>query len=143
MKYTLTLKQSGSFAQNPRFAEIEGENIICNDINLPQHIEKSFNPHNVRLWVIGNEFGALCAIFAPHAQYALDNAVDADKLDCMMCEDQTQANEDGELTHLGNAGELFDLSYAWMGEVEFEPARDIALIVALAHARGACSDALE
>lgn len=144
MKYTLTLKQSGSFAQNPRFAEIEGENIICNDVQLPAHIdhENRFNPHNVRLWVIGHEFGAICAIFAPHEQEALDNAVDADKLDCLMCEDQTQSNENGEFSHLGNAGELFDLSHAWLAEVEFEAARDIALIVALARAAGEGADTL-
>ena len=60
MKYTLTVKQSLPFSSNPRFAEqLEGENILLNDVNLPEHIERSYNPHNVKLWVIGNEYGAL------------------------------------------------------------------------------------
>lgn len=129
MKYTLTLKQSGSFCQNPRFAELEGENILLNDVNLPEHIEHTFNPYNVKLWVIGNEHGALCAVWGSSEQDALDAAVDAGKLDCLMAEEQDHSNED--LTPLGNASELFDLNSVWMGEVEFDAARDIKLIVAL------------
>ena len=129
MKYTLTLKQSGSFCQNPRFAELDGENILLNDVNLPEHIEHTFNPYNVTLWVIGNEYGALCAVWGSSEQDALDAAVDAGKLDCLMAEEQDYDNED--LTPLGNASELFDLNSVWMGEVEFDAARDIKLIVAL------------
>lgn len=129
MKYTLTLKQSGSFCQNPRFADLEGENILLNDVNLPEHIERSYNPHNVKLWVIGNEYGALCATWGSCEQDAMDAAVDAGRLDCLMAEEQDHSNED--LTPLGNASELFDLNSAWMGEVEFDAARDIKLIVAL------------
>ena len=129
MKYTLTLKQSGSFCQNPRFAELEGEAILLNDVNLPEHIEHTFNPCNVKLWVIGNEYGALCAAWGGSEQKPLDEAVDAGKLDCLMAEEQDYDNED--LTPLGNASELFDLNSVWMGEVEFDAARDIKLIVAL------------
>ena len=129
MKYTLTLKQSGSFCQNPRFAELDGEAILLNDVNLPEHIEHTFNPYNVKLWVIGNEYGALCAAWAGCEQDALDAAVDANMLDCLMAEEQDHDNED--LTPLGNAGELFDLDYVWMGKVEFDAARDIKLIVTL------------
>jgi len=50
-------------------------------------------------------------------------------LDCLMADEQDHSNED--LTPLGNASELFDLNSAWMGEVEFDAARDIKLIVAL------------
>ena len=129
MKYTLTLKQPFPFPQNPRFAELEGENILLNDVNLPEHIEHTFNPCNVKLWVIGNEYGALCAVWGSSEQDALDAAVDAGMLDCLMAEEQDYDNE--ALTPLGNASELFDLDYAWMGEVEFDAARDIKLIVAL------------
>ncbi len=129
MKYTLTLKQSLPFSQNPRFADLEGENILLNDVNLPEHIERSYNPHNVKLWVIGNEYGALCGAWGSCEQDALDEAVDAGLLDCLMAEEQDHSNED--LTPLGNASELFDLDYVWMGEVEFDAARDIKLIVAL------------
>lgn len=129
MKYTLTIKQSLPFSQNPRFAELEGENILLNDVNLPEHIERSYNPHNVKLWVIGNEYGALCGAWGSSEQDASDAAVDAGLLDCLMAEEQDYDNED--LTPLGNASELFDLNSVWMGEVEFDAARDIKLIVAL------------
>ena len=55
--------------------------------------------------------------------------MDAGRLDCLMAEEQDHDNED--LTPLGNASELFDLNSVWMGEVEFDAARDIKLIVAL------------
>ena len=129
MKYTLTLKQSGSFCQNPRYAQLEGENILLNDVNLPEHIEHTYNPHNVTLWVIGHEHGALCAVWGSSEQDALDAAVDAGLLDSLMDEEQDYNNE--ALTPLGNASELFDLDYVWMGKVEFDAARDIKLIVAL------------
>ena len=126
MKYTLTLKQSLPFPQNPRHAQLEGENILLNDVNLPEHIEHTFNPYNVKLWVIGNEYGTLCATWGSCEQDALDAAVDANMLDCLMAEEQDHDNED--LTPLGNASEL---SHTWIGEVEFDAARDIKLIVAL------------
>ena len=129
MKYTLTLKQPFPFPQNPRFAQLEGEAILLNDVNLPEHIEHTFNPSHVTLWVIGNEYGALCAVWGSSEQDALDAAVDAGLLDSLMAEEQDYNNE--ALTPLGNASELFDLNSVWMGEVEFDAARDIKLIVAL------------
>lgn len=143
MKHTITLKQSGSFCQNPRFAELEGENVICNDVMLPANFDAAsrYNPHNLRLWVIGHEFGAICAVFASGEQDAFDAAVDANKLDCLLAENQNY--DDDTLTPLGNASELFDLTHAWIGEVEFDAIRDIALIVALARASESCTNTLE
>lgn len=134
MKYTLTLRQSGPFAQNPRFTEIEGEKILLNNVILPRAIdpENAFNPHNVRLFVIGHEFGAICAVWAGHEQEAFDVACDGNMLDCLMSENQD--HEDDSLTPCGNASELFDLAHAWCGVVEFEPARDIVLIVDIVRA---------
>ena len=126
MKYTLILKQS---PQAPSSVELEGDSILLNDVNLPEHIEHTFNPYNVKLWVIGNEYGALCAVWGSCEQEALDEAVDAGMLDCLMAEEQDYDNE--ALTPLGNASELFDLNSVWMGKVEFDAARDIKLIVAL------------
>ena len=126
MKYTLTLKQS---PQAPSSVELEGDSILLNDVNLPEHIEHTFNPYNVKLWVIGNEYGALCAVWGSSEQDALDAAVDAGLLDSLMDEEQDYNNE--ALTPLGNASELFDLNSVWMGKVEFDAARDIKLIVAL------------
>lgn len=141
MKYHLTLKQNFPFAQNGPFTEIEGEKIICNDVNLPKHIESTYNPHNVRLWAIGHEFGAVCAIFASNEQDALDAAVDADQMDFCLAEEQDHDNE--HLTPLGNASDLFDLSTVWIAPVEFDAARDIKLIVALARAAESGADTLE
>ena len=140
MKYTLTLKQNFPFAQNPALCEIEQENILCNDVMLPAHIESSYNPNNIKLWVIGHTFGAVCAVFASCGQDALDAAVDANKMDAFLAENQDYENE--ELTPLGNASELFDLSDFWMGEVSFDAARDIGLIVALVRASENGSDTL-
>lgn len=134
MKYTLTLKQNLPFAQNPRFCELEANRIALNNVILPPSIDpdSSYNPHNVRLWVIGHEFGAICAVWANHEQDAFDNAVDANMLDCLQIEDS--ADIDDETRYLGNASEPFDLSHAWISEVEFDAARDIKLIVAIARA---------
>lgn len=143
MKYTLTLKQTMPFVQNPRFCELEANRIALNDAILPASIDPdaSYNPHNVRLWVIGHEFGAICAVWASHAQDAFDNAVDANMLDCLQIEDP--ADIDDETTYLGNASEPFDLSYAWIGEVEFDAARDIKLIVSIVRATENQQDTIE
>lgn len=142
MRYTLTLKQSLPFASSPRFAELDGEKILCNDVNLPREIDpdNGYNPHNVRMWVIGHEFGAICAVFASSEHDALDSAVDAGMLDCMMAQEQDY--DDESLTALGNASELFDLTYAWIAPVEWDAARDIHLIVKLVRAGAEGDDTL-
>ena len=96
---------------------------------LPASIDHDarYNPNNVRLWVIGHEFGEICAVWAGHEQEAFDAAVDLNLLDCLMAEYQDR--DDESLTPLGNASELFDLQHAWIAEVDFDPARDIAMIV--------------
>ena len=134
MTYTLTLAQSGAFCQNPRFVELSGEKIALNNVILPKTIDSDggYNPHNVRLFVIGHEFGAICAVWASHEQEALDEACDANLIDCLLAENQDIDNE--ELTPLGDASELFDLSHAWIGTVEFDAARDIQLIVSIVRA---------
>jgi hypothetical protein len=134
MRYTLTLAQSGPFCQNPRFVELDGEKIALNNVILPKTIDSDggYNPYNVRLFVIGHEFGAICAIWASNWQGAFDEACDANLIDCLMSENQDFGNE--ELTPLGNVSELFDLSHAWIGEVEFDAARDIQLVVSIVRA---------
>ena len=112
--------------------KLPGDKIALNNVIFPRHIDKenAFNPHNVQLYVIGHEFGAICAVWASNGQEALDEACDLDLLDCFLCEDQSPENYDsGDFVALGNASELFDLQYAWLGVVEFDAARDIQLIV--------------
>lgn len=140
MKFTLNLKQIFPFAQNPVSCELEGDKILCNNVCLPKEIDPdaSYNPHNVRAFVIGHEFGAICMVWADSEQEALDNAVDLNQLDMLMSEEQN--HEDESLTALGNASELFELSYVWLAEVVFDPARDIQLIVKLVRASEAGLD---
>ena len=136
MKHTLILRQS------PRVAELEDSDILCNNVILPDE----HNPHNVRLWVIGNEFGAICALWADCEQDALDELVDRGRGDSFLVslEDQEAAGEEEreEWTGLGNAGEPCDLSRAWLAPVEFDPARDWKLLCRMAEARGQTSDTL-
>ena len=142
MKYTIKLNQDLPFSNCPTLAELEGEKIVCNDVQLPVHIDanNSYNPYNVRAMVIGNEYGAICVVFASHAQEALDNAVNSNMLDSLMSSEEQ--DEYDSLTPLGNASELFDLSNVWIGEVDFEAARDINLIVALVRAQSEGDDTL-
>jgi len=140
--FTLFLNQYLPFSHCPVSAELSIDNIFANDVILPRNIDSDcgMNPGNVRLWVIGHEHGAICAAWASNEQDALDTAVDLNALDCFMAEDQNY--EDESLTSLGNASELFDLSYAWIGEVQFDAQRDIQLIVALVRASEAGFDTL-
>lgn len=133
MKYNLKLSQYFPFAQNPGLIELDGEKILINNVILPRSIdpEHAYNPHNVRLWVIGHEFGAICAVWASHEQDAFDCAVDCNMLDCLQV---SEADADDDTARFGNASEPFDLSYAWTACVEFDAARDIALIVAIVRA---------
>ena len=136
---------------------VSPETIICNDVMLPEAIDNAsrYNPHNVRMFLIGHMHGPVCAIFASHEQDALDSACDAGMMECMqVSEDDTKSyyeacNENGEhpeginYTTLGNAGELHDLDDCWIAEVELKADRDIQLIVALARASESGHDTLD
>jgi len=141
MKYTLRLNQSFPFASNVPFAELEDENILCNNVIFPGE----FNPHNVRLWVIGNEFGPLCALWADCEQDAIDEGIDSGKLDGIMLseEDAMEREADGDDISLGgNASEPYDSDHLWMATVKLDSALDFALMLSLAESRGACSTSL-
>lgn len=105
-----------------------------------------FNPHSVRLWVIGNEFGALCAVWADCEQDALDEAVDANFLDSLQVDEaefaQMPEDEQDEFARLGNAGEPFDLSNVWIQTVRLSEKEDCQLLCALSYASGACQTTL-
>ena len=141
-KLTLNSINGGPFNCSPsREIELENERILCNDVMLPHD---RFNPHNVRLWVIGNSFGALCAVWASCEQDALDEACNAGMLAGLAIEesDLEDVNKE-ECARLGNAGEPHDLTYAWMQTVRLEGAKDWELIARFAEARGACADTLD
>ena len=135
MKYTLTLRQNLPFASNPRFVELEDERILCNNVRFPGEPD-----YGTRLWVVGNEYGALGAVWADCEQDALDELCDQGLSAGLMIEEQ---DADEETTRLGNAGEPHDLTYAWMAEVDFsDTLANFGLLMALAEARGAGVDNL-
>lgn len=131
MRINLKLK-ANNFC--PDYVEINPSTFYLNNVVLPKYIDPdgAFNPHNVRCWVIGHEHGPVCAIWAPSEQEAFDEAADAGGLDCFLTEKQDY--DDESLTPLGNASELFDLSYAWIGVVEWDAQRDIKTIVSIVRA---------
>ena len=116
-----------------RDIELENERIVGNDITFPHE----FNPHNVRLWAIGNEFGPIGAVWADCEQNAFDALVDNDLADGLSTDEE---NED--TTYLGNAGEPFDLTYAWIEAVNLTK-QSMEFIVKLAECRGGCYDSLD
>ena len=72
--------------------------------------ENSYNPHNVKAYVLAHEHGVFCVAIGDSLQTALDNAVDNGCFDCMQIEDPTQEDHEHHCT-LGNAGELFNIDY--------------------------------
>lgn len=127
-KFTLYNATARKYAhEGPASAELDAEKILCNEEPI---LPGDYHPHDMRLWVIGHEFGGICAVWATNEQDALDNAVDLNVLDCLMAE--TQDYEDESLTPLGNASELFNLELCWVFPVEFQIERDWELLKAFA-----------
>jgi hypothetical protein len=136
MKYALHLKQSGPFAGNVPIVELEDDCIALNNIVFAWET----NPHGVRLWVIGNEYGALGAVWADCEQDALDELVDQNLGAGLAIEEK---DADDETALLGNAGEPHDLTYAWIAEVDLtDTQKCFGLYMKLAEARGAGYDFL-
>jgi len=140
MKLTLRLNQSFPFASNVPLVEMEDENILCNNVILPGE----FNPHNVRLWVLGNEYGPLVAVWADCEQDVIDEAIDSGKADGILIDEETisEDSDKDDVCRGGNAGEAYDGEHLWLATVKLEPAHDFALMMALAEARGACTETL-
>ena len=126
---TLHLKQTFPFAQNPGIVSIKEELFFLNNVVLPRNIDMAaaYNPHNVKAWCIGNEYGSLAVVWASNEQSALDAACNLNALESLQAVKQDYNDE--TLTALGNASELHDLSSVWLAEVKFDAARDIQLIV--------------
>jgi hypothetical protein len=142
MKVTLhtAAQNNGPFSCRPAMShEIEVERVLTNDVVLPW--ERHY--HGVQLWVIGNEFGAMGAVWAGNEQEAFDELCDQGLSGGLMVDDQEQDAEENELTHLGNKGELHDLTHAWCLPVEWDLTRDCKLLCQMAEARGANCDNLD
>ncbi len=120
---------------------IFNDRILTNDVTFSHE----YNPHNIRPWVIFNEFGAICLSWAGCEQYALDEAFNAGKLDSFLVESDDideKLLHDGFYTCLGDADEITDLSRCSIKEIDLN-SQDIKFIIALAEARGAGYDNLE
>jgi len=101
-----------------------------------------YNPHNVRPWIIGNEYGAICLVWAENEQEALDVMVDSGLGDSFLIDEYDTDVEDlGDYSFLGNAGEVADLSNAWIVEVEIMK-QSMEVIIMFAKAVGANVDDL-
>ena len=144
MKFNLSLLpvDGGPFNCRPAHdVELEDEKILCNNVVFPHE----FNPHNVRLFVIGNEFGAIAALWGCEHEI-LDDACDAGLMDSFAVSSEDYAKYDEaereDCTLLGNASEPFDLTNAWMQAVRLDPAKDFALYLRFAEARGQASTSL-
>lgn len=77
----------------------------------------SCNPRNVRLWIIGHEFGAFVALWASNEQDAFDDMIDAGYKQFLVDDPEPDYEE---YAYLGNASEPCDLTYAWIEPVIFD-----------------------
>jgi len=128
--HTLPVNGGAFNCQPAREIELDAERVLANNPVFPGE----YNPHNVRLWIIGNEFGALGAVWADCKQDAFDTLVD-EGLGGGLLIDEKDADEDCD--RLGNAGEPANLDNAWICTVRLTWRDDAKLIAAFAEARGA------
>ena len=82
-----------------------------------------YNPHNVRAWAIGNEFGLLGVVVAEHEADALDEAVDSGIMDSMLMAPEDQAEYEAEewhdsFTYAGNASEAIWTEYLTIQSID-------------------------
>lgn len=142
MKFTLHLSPVNGGPFNCRPAEdieLEADRIRAtgSDCSATFPWDNSMGRH-IRLWVVGNEYGALGAVWAEHESGAIDELIDSGLGGGLLVEECTpEEEEEMEYSRHGNAGELCDLTHAWIRPVEFNPQRDIRLICAIARADGA------
>lgn len=107
--------------------ELAESDILLNDVTMPG----DYNPHNVRLWVIGHEFGPICALWAANEQDALDEMLDQGYEHFLVADEDFDftLDEEGFYAYLGNAGEPCDLSYAWIKPIVLDEKRDFRLLL--------------
>lgn len=144
-KLHLCAVNGGPFNCKPAFdIELDNDRILCNDVHLPWESHMRGGP---KLYVIGNEFGAVCAVWADCEQEAFNEMVDSDLGDSFLVSEDDQKDateaEQEEWERLGNADEPCDLTYAWIQVVGFDYLRDIQLLCRFAEARGNGSKTLD
>jgi hypothetical protein len=141
-----TIRTKANCLMSASFFDLEPRDIVCNDVILPSEFDHAsrYNRHNVSMWLIGNEYGAVCAIFASHEKDALDSACNIGMMEeFLIHKDSTTGLYDKDGTTLGNDGKLHDLDHCWVAEADLQAERDIKLIVKLARADEAGHDHLD
>ena len=80
------------------------------------YVNASDKAYCEKRWAVWNEYGIIAIVFAHHEQEALDVIVDeSTKLDSCLVEYGDDVYD--EHASLGNASELFDLSYIGMKQI--------------------------
>lgn len=100
--------------------DLDERDIKTDNFTKPFH----FNPNNTRLFIIGDEFGPVVAIWADNEQEALDCMLDKGYERFLIPPEDYMAMSDDEkedVYYLGNAGEPCDLTYAWIREADTNP----------------------
>jgi len=142
MKFTLHLPavDGGPFRCAPASTvELEADRIRADGRDCSPTLPHDKGTPCGKLYVVGNEYGALGAVWCRHDGDAIDELVDSD-LGGGLLIDEDDADED---THrAGNAGEPVNLDNAWIRRVELKGDRDWILVAAFAEARGASADLL-
>lgn len=111
------------------YLDLPPERILTNDVTFAWE----YNPHNIRLWLIGNEYGPIVALWAGNEQDSLDEMLDKG-FEHFLVKDPEPDPEGTRYTYLGNAGEPCDLTYAWLKPILVEEMGP-ELAVKLAQAR--------
>ena len=98
-------------------------------VNLDNWIPKGeYNPHNVRPWLFHDHGFVLAVVFADCLQDAIDEAVDANKLDRYLVspDDMKDYPDEEGISFLGNAGEPFDIESLGVVELPNPPRSFVA-----------------
>lgn len=110
--------------------ELRPDHVLCNEVILPW---ESWD-RQLRLYVIGAEYGAICAAWGDSEQDALGFAADAGLLLDLESEDPRNWES---CEALGEDGKMFSLETAWIRPAKLRPAKDVQLLCSFAEARGA------
>jgi len=139
MKLSLEPVNGRPFCCMPaREVDLDLDRIRCN--NLGPILPGEYNPHDVRLYVVGNEFGAMGAVWSDSESDAFNELVDADLAGGILI-DESDAEEDSP--RLGNAGEPANLDYAWIQPVRLDWNLDGRLLAAFAEVRASGGNSLD
>lgn len=100
--------------------QLESYQIHVNDLALPG----LYNPHKVKMFIVGNEYGPLCALWASESEL-FDTLIDLGCGEAFVVSEEDLEDyrlEDGsyDVSYCGNDSSPCDLSNAWYEEVDFD-----------------------